>query len=63
MVSDPDGSGRFTGAVLHPEVTVSEPGMVQAALDAHARAHELCFIANSVSFPVRHEPTARVAAG
>ena len=56
MATEGDGSGRFTEVVLHPVVTVSEPGMVEAATTAHRRAHELCFIANSVSFPVRHEP-------
>ncbi len=61
MRTDPDGSGRFTEVVLHPEVTVADATMVEAATRAHHRAHELCFIANSVSFPVRHEPDVRVA--
>jgi organic hydroperoxide reductase OsmC/OhrA len=59
--SDPAGGGRFTEVVLRPEVAVAEATMVQAAMDAHARAHQLCFIANSVSFPVRHEPVVRAA--
>jgi organic hydroperoxide reductase OsmC/OhrA len=62
MRSDPDGSGRFTEAVLHPEVTVADESMVEAATKAHHRANQLCFIANSVSFPVRHEPDVRTAA-
>lgn len=60
MVSDPDGSGRFTEAVLRPEVVVTEASMVEAATLAHRRANEMCFIANSVSFPVRHEPQIKV---
>jgi organic hydroperoxide reductase OsmC/OhrA len=60
MRSEPDGSGRFTEVVLHPEVTVADPGMVDAATAAHQRANELCFIANSVNFPVHHEPVVRV---
>lgn len=56
MRTDASGSGRFTEVVLHPEVTVADAGMVEAATTAHHRAHELCFIANSVNFPVRHEP-------
>jgi organic hydroperoxide reductase OsmC/OhrA len=56
MTTERDGSGRFTEAVLRPRVTVADRGMVEAALDAHHRANELCFIANSVGFPVRHEP-------
>ena len=56
MVSDPDGSGRFTEAVLRPRVAVADEDMLEAATRAHHRANQLCFIANSVSFPVRHEP-------
>jgi organic hydroperoxide reductase OsmC/OhrA len=59
MRTEPDGSGRFTEVVLHPEVTVAEEPMVELAMRAHHRAHELCFIANSVNFPVRHEPVVR----
>jgi len=56
MRTEADGSGRFTEVVLHPEVTVADVAMVEAATNAHRRAHQLCFIANSVSFQVRHEP-------
>ena len=52
------GGGRFTEAVLRPVVTIAsgDPG----ALDAHAEASRLCFIASSVNFPVRHAPELRV---
>src|SRR3546814_10407276 len=53
--------GRFTEVVLHPRVTVADASMVEAAAAAHKDAHEWCFIANSVNFPVRHEPTITVA--
>lgn len=53
--------GHFTGVVLRPVVTVTEESMVQAALAAHKDAYENCFIANSVNFPVTHEPTIVVA--
>jgi organic hydroperoxide reductase OsmC/OhrA len=42
-------------------VTVADQAMVEAALAAHDQAHAWCFIANSVNFPVRHEPTILVA--
>ncbi|MDH6126103.1 OsmC family protein [Kitasatospora sp. GP82] len=48
--------GHFTEAVLHPQVEVAEESMVERALALHADAHRACFIANSVNFPVRHEP-------
>jgi organic hydroperoxide reductase OsmC/OhrA len=42
-------------------VTVADASMTDAATAAHAQANEWCFIANSVNFPVRHEPTIAVA--
>ncbi|GAB2952003.1 OsmC family protein [Nonomuraea fastidiosa] len=53
--------GHFTEVVLRPVVTVSSPEMVETAIALHADAHKACFIAASVNFPVRHEPTVRVA--
>ena len=60
MVQEGAG-GRFTEVVLHPVVTVAEASMVDAALTAHVEANRNCFIANSVNFPVRHEPVILVA--
>lgn len=48
--------GSFTKVVLRPEVTLIK-GDVQTAIDLHKDAHEKCFIANSVNFPVSIEPT------
>ncbi|WP_419994424.1 OsmC family protein [Streptomyces boninensis] len=56
MTEAADGGGQFTEVILRPEVTVSDPSMVDKALELHAPAHEKCFIARSVNFPVRHEP-------
>lgn len=53
METLPDGSGRFLEVALHPEVTVRDADMAAKAEELHHRAHELCFIANSVNFPVR----------
>lgn len=49
--------GHFTEVVLRPEVTVAEAAMLGRAADLHGPAHDACFIASSVNFPVRHEPT------
>ncbi len=62
MREDGRGGGAFVEAVLRPRVVVADAAMVDAAAAAHATAHGWCFIANSVSFPVRHEPTIVVAA-
>jgi organic hydroperoxide reductase OsmC/OhrA len=48
--------GHFTEAVLRPRVEVAASDQVETAYALHAQAHERCFIANSVNFPVRHEP-------
>ncbi|MBK7270241.1 MAG: OsmC family protein [Flavobacteriales bacterium] len=54
-----DASGRFIEVVLHPEVTVREASMIAKANELHALANKWCFIANSVNFPVRHDPICR----
>ena len=53
----PDGSGRFESVTLHPHVVVADPGTESLALELHERAHALCFIAGSCSFPVHNVPT------
>ena len=60
MVEHPDGSGEFTEVVLRPSVTVTEPAMLAKVDPLHEQAHRHCFIARSVSFPVRHEPRTEV---
>jgi organic hydroperoxide reductase OsmC/OhrA len=56
LVTTPDGGGRFREVVLRPVVTISA-GDPELASRLHAEANRLCFIASSVNFPVRHEPT------
>ncbi|WP_166865156.1 MULTISPECIES: OsmC family protein [unclassified Salinibacterium] len=59
----PAGRGRMAEAVLRPVVTIAAGDDPDVALAAHAEAAELCFIAASVNFPVRHEPRVEVASG
>jgi organic hydroperoxide reductase OsmC/OhrA len=56
MIETPGGGGRFEEVVLRPEVALADPARAGEAARLHARAHEVCFIAASVNFPVRHEP-------
>ncbi|MBW8282397.1 MAG: OsmC family protein [Rhizobium sp.] len=56
MVMDEVGSGRFTDVVLKPRVTITEKSDPAVAEELHGDAHEKCFIANSVNFPVRCQP-------
>ncbi len=52
-----DGSGEFTGVVLHPHVELQDAAQSALADSLHTEANKLCFIARSVSFPVDHEPS------
>jgi organic hydroperoxide reductase OsmC/OhrA len=54
--------GRFTEVLLRPRVTVADASQVERAREIHHEASENCFIAASVSFPVRHEPEIAVGA-
>jgi organic hydroperoxide reductase OsmC/OhrA len=58
MEEDPKGSGRFTEVTLYPRVTVMEKSMIEKANALHHDAHKMCFIANSVNFPVLQKPIA-----
>lgn len=60
MKENSDGSGQFTEVVLHPEVIVEQASMVEKATTLHNDAHQMCFLARSVNFPVRHQPTIKV---
>jgi organic hydroperoxide reductase OsmC/OhrA len=55
----PGGSGRLTSVVLRPVVTITPESDPEKAQNLHADAHRLCFIANSVNFPVTHEAFVR----
>jgi organic hydroperoxide reductase OsmC/OhrA len=56
MIEHPDGSGEFTRVILRPRLTITDPARIADAIALNHRAHELCFIARSVNFPVEHEP-------
>ena len=57
-----EGVIRFTEVMLHPKVTIAPGSDAEKAKSLHERAHAICFIANSVNFPVKHSPTISVAA-
>lgn len=59
MIEMENGSGHFKEVTLKPEVTVTEPHMIDKANELHKKANEMCFIANSCNFPVHHEPTCK----
>jgi organic hydroperoxide reductase OsmC/OhrA len=56
MVEKNNGGGRFTEVTLNPTAIVKEESMIEKARLLHKKANELCFIANSVNFSVKHNP-------
>jgi len=60
MIQTPAGGGYFTEVTLYPEVIVTEEPMIAMANSLHQQANEQCFIANSMNFKVRHEPSCTV---
>jgi organic hydroperoxide reductase OsmC/OhrA len=50
-----DGRMRFVEVTLAPRVTIGA-GDLERAQELHAKAHQECFIANSVNFPVLNQP-------
>lgn len=60
MLETHTGGGHFAEVVLYPVVTINA-GDQELAAQLHARAHELCFIANSMNFPVRCAATINLA--
>jgi organic hydroperoxide reductase OsmC/OhrA len=53
--------GKFSSVTLRPHLKVRDEVKPEVMEFVHKRAHELCFIANSVNFPVSCEPVAEVA--
>ncbi|SIT37300.1 OsmC family protein [Paraburkholderia ribeironis] len=48
--------GRFSQIVLRPRVVIRAGGDVELATQLHHVAHEKCYLANSVNFPILCEP-------
>lgn len=61
MVENGKGGGAFTEATLRPVVTIRQADKVEHAHRLHGTANKVCFIANSVNFPVAHEAVIKVA--
>ena len=56
MIENANGSGSFKEVKLNPQVQVADESMVTKAMELHHKAHEICYIANSVNFEVRCTP-------
>ena len=60
MIEQATGGGSFKEVQLIPVVQVADESMIAKAIELHHRAHEICYIANSVNFEVRCEPIVNV---
>ena len=60
MVSGPDHRARFSEVVLRPHIVVDAAEQVETAVALHEKAHEMCFIAQSVNFEVKVDPLVTV---
>ncbi|MBK7172302.1 MAG: OsmC family protein [Bacteroidales bacterium] len=54
-----NGGGRFKEVILNPVVTIENIDLAGKIDELHQKANELCFIANSVNFKVKHNATIR----
>ncbi|GGF01793.1 peroxiredoxin [Chishuiella changwenlii] len=52
-----DGSGKIVKVILNPVVTIADINQSELAKSLHIKANQLCFIANSCSFPIEHHAT------
>jgi organic hydroperoxide reductase OsmC/OhrA len=63
LIENENGGGQFKSVTLNPEVTVADVSMAEKANALHHKAHEICYIANSMNFPVENNPTCKVKEG
>ena len=57
MTETPDrSSGKITSVTLRPRITVTRAADIAKAKELHHKAHEICFIANSITTTVAVEP-------
>ena len=62
MTLNEDRSGQFREVLLAPKMTITDAHRIKETEALHHRAHDLCFIANSVNFPVRCLPVVTASA-
>ena len=61
MAEDKARGGYFTKVTLYPKVTIARGSDAAKARQLHHAAHEKCYIANSVNFPVACEAEVTVS--
>lgn len=59
MIENASGGGSFKEVTLNPIFFVADESMVEKAIRLHQKAHEICYIASSVNFEVKCNPTCK----
>ena len=54
MTEIKNGSGAFTEVTLFPKVTITDKSNIELAKQLHEEANNMCFIANSCNFKIKH---------
>ena len=60
MIEEASGGGSFKEVNLYPICHVANEEMIEKAIELHHKAHEICYIANSVNFEVKCNPICKV---
>ena len=60
MIETTNGGGSFKEVTLNPIFYVADESMVEKAIALHHKAHEVCYIANSVNFEVKCNPICKL---
>jgi len=60
MEESSNGAGSFREITLNPKVTVSQKSMLGQLEGIHKKAHNMCFISNSVNFTIQLNPAAGI---
>lgn len=61
MIENSSGGGSFKEVTLNPIFYIADANNVEKAIELHHKAHEICYIANSVNFEVKCNPICKVA--
>lgn len=61
LAKNAEGRTQMAEVILHPHVVFANGTDLDEIQGLHAKAHEMCFMANSVNFSVRVEPISESA--
>jgi organic hydroperoxide reductase OsmC/OhrA len=60
LIEKTSGGGNFKEVTLNPICYIEDESTIEKAIELHHKAHEICYIANSVNFEVKCNPTCKI---